>query len=51
MMVYFELKHQEFYVFGDFKRENVVNASMLRSVKPALIGRALDVEFWNVLET
>ena len=23
MMVYFELKHQEFYVFGDFKRENV----------------------------
>ena len=23
MMVYFELKQWEFYVFGDFKRENV----------------------------
>ena len=23
MMVYFELKHREFYVFADFKRENV----------------------------
>ena len=26
------------------------NASMLRSVKPALIRRAFDVGFWNVLE-
>ena len=27
------------------------NASMPRSVKPALFRRALDVGFWNVLET
>ena len=27
------------------------NASMPRSVKPALIRRALDEGFWNVLET